>query len=88
MPASAATTDQTSDKGNGSSADGIQCDDADQHEREHHHGCAALAVAVGPCIDKSGDAHEKCNGEEDPAWLREPQSLPEPSPVASDSRHA
>jgi hypothetical protein len=34
--------------GDDSPADGIQRDHADQQERQHHQGCAALLVAVNP----------------------------------------
>jgi hypothetical protein len=43
---------------------------------------------VSPCVHHSSDADEKCNGEEDSAGLREPKPVPEPSPIASDFRHA
>ena len=39
-----------------SPADGIQGDHADQQEREHHQGCAALPGAVGTCVRDSGNA--------------------------------
>jgi len=88
MPASTAPTDQTANDSHGSPADGIQGDHPDQHECEHHHGCAALPVAMGPCVCKSGNADEQRNGKEDSAGLGEPKPVTEPSPVASDSRHA
>ena len=71
-----------------SPADGIQGDHAGQHECEHYQGCTALPVAVGPCVHKPGDADEKCNGEENSAGLGEPKPVSEPSPIASDFRHA
>jgi len=37
--------------------EGIQGDHADQQEREHHQGCAALPVAVSPCDRDSGNAN-------------------------------
>jgi hypothetical protein len=80
--------DQTANNSDDSPADGIQDDHADQHECEHHQGCAALPVAVGPCVHKPGNADEQCKGEENSAGLGEPTSAPEPSPIASDSRHA
>jgi hypothetical protein len=80
--------DQTANNSDDSPADGIQGDHADQHECEHHQGCAALPLAVGPCVHNSGNADEKCNGEEDSAGLGEPKPVPEPSPIASDFRHA
>ena len=71
---------------------GVQGDHADQHQREYNHGRAALAGAVGPCVDNRGDDDEKRDGEEDSAGLGERKPVPEPSPVASevasDSRHA
>jgi len=79
--------DQTANKSDDSAADGIQSDHADQHECEHHQGCPAFPVAVGPCVHHCGDADEKCNGEEDSAGLGEPKPVPEPSPIASYSRH-
>jgi hypothetical protein len=42
---------------------------------------------VGSCVHKSGNADENCNGEEDSAGPGEPKPVPEPSPIASDSRH-
>jgi hypothetical protein len=83
------TTDQTANNTDDSPADGIQGDHADQHECEHEHdqGCVALPVAVGSCVHKSGNADENCNGEEDSAGPGEPKPVPEPSPIASDSRH-
>ena len=71
-----------------SPADGIQGDYADQQECEHHQGCAALPVAVGPCVHKPGNADENCNREERSAGLGEPEPVPEPAPITSDSRHA
>jgi hypothetical protein len=79
--------DETANNSDDSSADGVQGDHAGQQEREHHQGCAALPVAVSPCIHHSGNADEKCNGEEDPAGPGEPKPVPEPPPIASDSRH-
>ena len=81
-------TDQTANNSDNSPADGIQGDHTDQHECEHHQRCAALPVAVGPCIHKSCNTDKKCNGEEDSAGLGEPKPVPQPSPIASDSRHA
>jgi hypothetical protein len=80
--------DHTTADSDDSPADGIQGDHSDQHECEHHKGCAALPVAVGPCVHESGDADEKRHGEEDAARLGEPKPVPEPSPIPSDSRHA
>jgi hypothetical protein len=73
---------------NDSPADGIQGDYADQQEREHHQRCAALPVAVRPCDRNSGNADQKRYGEDHPARLGEPKPVSEPSPVASEPRHA
>jgi len=82
-----AVQDQTANNSHDPPADGIQADHADQHESEHHQGCAALPVAVGSCVHKSGDADEKCNGEQDSAGPGKPKPVPEPSPIASACRH-
>jgi hypothetical protein len=37
-------------------ADGIQRDHADQQERQHHQGCAALLLAVNPSDHNFGTA--------------------------------
>ena len=71
-----------------SPADGIQGDDADQQECEHDEGCAALPGAVSPCVHNSGNADWKSSGEEHSAGLGEPKPVTEPSPIASESRHA
>jgi hypothetical protein len=80
--------DQTADDSDDSPTDGIQGDHADQQECEHHQRCAALPVAVGPCVHNCGNSDEQCNGEEDSAGLGEPKPVPEPPPIASDCRHA
>jgi hypothetical protein len=80
--------DQTANNSDDSTADGIQGDHAGQQECEHHQGCAALPLAVSPRIHNSGDADEKCNGEEDSAGLGEPKPVSEPPPIASHSGHA
>jgi hypothetical protein len=80
--------DETANNSDDSPADGIQGDHADQQECEHHHRSAALTVAVSPCDHNSGNADQKRNGEEHSAGLREPKPVTEPSPIASDSRHA
>jgi hypothetical protein len=82
-----APIDETANYSDDSPADGVQGDHADQHECEHYEGCAALPVAVGPCVYKSGNADEKCDGEDDSARLGESKPVPEPFPIASDSRH-
>jgi hypothetical protein len=48
--------DDTANKSDGSPADGVQGDDADQQECEHDQGCAALPVAVSACDRDSGNA--------------------------------
>ena len=80
--------DETANNSDDSPADRVQGDHADQQECEHHHGSAALTVAVSPCDHNSGNADQKRNGEEHSAGLREPKPVTEPSPIASDSRHA
>ena len=79
--------DETNNSHN-SPADGIQGDHADQQECEHHQRGAALAVAVSPCDRNCGNADQKRNGEEHSAGLGEPKPVTEPSPIASESRHA
>ena len=80
--------DETANNGDDSPADGIQGDHADQQECEHHQGGAALTVAVSSCDHNSRNADQKCNGEEHSAGLGEPKPVTEPSPIASESRHA
>jgi hypothetical protein len=80
--------DETANNSDDSPADGIQGDHADQQECEHHQGGAALTVAVSPCDHNSGNADQKCNGEEHSAGLGEPKPVTQPSPIASESRHA
>ena len=80
--------DETANNSDDSPADGIQADNADQQECEHHEWGAALTVAVSPCDHNSGNADQKCNGEEHSAGLGEPKPVTEPSPIASESRHA
>ena len=80
--------DETANNSDDSPADGIQGDHADQQECEHHQGGAALTVAVSPCDHNSGNADQKCNGEEHSAGPGEPKPVTEPSPIASESRHA
>ena len=80
--------DETANNSDDSPADGIQGDHADQQECEHHQGGAALTVAVSPFDHNSGNADQKCNGEEHSAGLGKPKPVTEPSPVASESRHA
>ena len=67
--------------------EGIQGDHADQQEREHHQGCAALPVAVSPCGRNPGNADQKRSREEHSAGLGEAKPVTEPSPIASKSRH-
>src|SRR5262249_25498121 len=75
--------DQAANKSDTPPAGCIQGDHADQHECEHHQGCAALPVAVGACVHEPGYADEKCDGEEDSAGLGEPKPVSEPSPITS-----
>ena len=49
--------DEAANNSGDSPADGIQGDHADQQEREHHQGCAALLLAVSPCDRNCGNAH-------------------------------
>ena len=80
--------DETANNSDDSPADGIQGDHPDQQECEHHQGGAALTVALSLCDHNSGNADQKCNGEEHSTGLGEPKPVTEPSPIASDSRHA
>jgi hypothetical protein len=80
--------DETANNSDGSPAEGIQGDHAGQQKCEHHEGGATLAVAVSPCDDNSGNADQKCNGEQHSAGLGEPKPETEPAPIASKSRHA
>ena len=80
--------DETANHSDDSPADGIQGDHADQQECENHQWGAALTVAVSPCDHRSDNANQKCNGEEHSAGLGEPKPVTEPSPIASESRHA
>ncbi len=83
-----AVQDETANNSDGSPADGIQSDHADQQECEHHQGCAALPVAVSACEHNSRNADQEGNGEEHSAGLGKPKPVPEPTPIASESRHA
>ena len=80
--------DETANNSDDSPADGIQRDHADQQECQHDEGCAALPVALSACDHHSRNADQKRAGEEDSAGLGEPKPVPEPSPIASESRHA
>jgi hypothetical protein len=80
--------DETANNSDDSPADGIQRDHADQQERQHDEGCAALPVALGACDHHFSNADQKCNGEEHSAELGEPKPVPEPSPIAAESYHA
>ena len=80
--------DETANNSDDSPADGIQSDNTDQQECEHHEGCAALPVAVSPCDHDPRNADQKRNGEEHSAGLGEPKPVTEPSPIASESSHA
>ena len=82
------TPEPTANNSDDSPADGIQRDHAEQQECQDHEGCAALPVAVSACDHNSSNADHKCNGEQHSAGLREPKPVTEPSPIASESRHA
>ena len=69
-------------------SDGIQGDDPDQQERQHHQGCAALPVAVNPRDHHFDTADQQCTGEEHPAGPGKAKPATEPSPIASESGHA
>jgi hypothetical protein len=88
MTPGATVQDQTANESDDSPADGIQRDHAGQQECEHHEGCAALPVTVSPCDHDSGNTDEQRKGEAHPAGLGEAKSVTEPSPIASESRHA
>jgi hypothetical protein len=76
--------DDTANNSDDSPADRIQGEHADQQECEHHEGSATLTVAVRPCDDNSGNADEKCNGEQHSAGLRE--SRPAAAATSSPER--
>jgi hypothetical protein len=80
--------DETANNSDDSPAGGIQGDHADQQECEHHQGGAALTGAVSTCDHNSGNTDQQCKGEERSAGLGEPKPVTEPSPIASESRHA
>jgi hypothetical protein len=80
--------DEAANNSDDSPADGIQGDHADQQEREHHHGCAALPVAMSPSDPDCGNAHQKRNGEDHSTELGEPKPVAQPSPIAPEPRHA
>jgi hypothetical protein len=79
--------DETANNSDDSPADGIQGDDADQQECEHHQRGAALTVAMSPCDHHSGNADQKRNGEKHSAGVREPKPVTEQAPIAAESRH-
>ena len=79
---------ETANNSDDSPAEGIESDHADQEECQHHQGCAAFPVAVDPCERNFGTADQQCASEEHSAGLGEPKPVTEPSPVASESRHA
>jgi hypothetical protein len=82
------TIDETASNSDESPADGVHGDHTGQQECEHYERCAALTVAVSPCDHRCDNAEQKCTGEEHSAGLREPKPVTEPSPIASDPRHA
>jgi hypothetical protein len=55
--------DETANDNGDSPADGIKRDHADQQEREHHQGCAALSGAVTPCDHNSRSSEGSRAGE-------------------------
>ncbi len=73
---------------NDAAADGIQRDHAEQQECKYHEGRAALTVAVCAGDHHLDDADQKSRGEEHAAGRGEPKPATEPSPIASESRHA
>ena len=80
--------DEPANNSDDSPADRIQRDHADQQECEHHQGCAALPGSVSPFDRTFGNADHKRNGEEHSAGLGKPKPVTEPSPIASEPRHA
>jgi hypothetical protein len=56
MTPEATVQDEAANNSDDTPADGIQGDQADQQECEHHQGRAALPVAVSPCDRNSGNA--------------------------------
>ena len=77
---------ETANNGDDSPADGIQGDHATNKSANTTRG-AALTVAVSSCDHNSGNADQKCSGEQHSAGLGEPKPVTEPSPIASESRH-
>jgi hypothetical protein len=71
-----------------SATDGIQGDHADQQECEHHQGRASLPVTMSACHDHLDNGDQKRDGEKHSAGLGEPKPVPEPRPIAAESRHA
>lgn len=71
-----------------STADGIEGNHTGQHERQDNAGCATLPVALGAYEDDFRDPEEERCGEQRSAGLREPKPTAEPSPIASQQRHA
>jgi hypothetical protein len=80
--------DEPANNSDESPAEGIQGDHAEQQECQHHQGCGALPGAVRPSDRNSGNTDQKRNGEEHSAKLGEAKPVAEPSPIASESRHA
>jgi hypothetical protein len=71
-----------------STADGVEGNQTGQHERQDNAGCATLPVALGASEDDFRDSEEECRGEQRSSGLREPKPTAEPSPIASQQRHA
>ena len=84
----AAVHDEAANNQDKSPTHRVQRDHAGQQEPEHHHGRTAFAVAVNACDCHFGNADQKRHGEQHSAGLREPKPVAQPSPVASESRHA
>jgi len=86
MPPGPTVQDEAEDSDD-SAADGIQGDDADQQECQHHEWSTALPGASSPFNCHFGNADEKRKREEHSSGLREPKPVTEPFPIASESRH-
>jgi hypothetical protein len=83
-----AVQNETANDSDDSPADSIEGDQGGQHECQDDERCATLTVAVSTCDHHLGDADEKRNGEQHSAGLGESKPVTEPSPIASEPRHA
>ena len=83
-----AVQDETACNSDDSTADGIECNQAGQQERQDNAGCATLPVALRAYEDDFRDPEEERGGEQRSARLREPKPTAEPLPIASQQRHA